>query len=388
MLSRLVLSKNNLFFAFLIFGYLFGVTFYDFIGFSYVDELMALFLVVFAGMIVIERKNWKELKSIGILTGILLFYLIYSFIIKSNTPGAIIMDFLTQIKPFLGFYCTLLIAPRLTIPQKRFLSILCIIIAGGLLILGFIDTNFLFFGHQSRYATAIVVTFFLLCYCSTNSWSDIMILLLILTIGLISTRSKFYGFWAIAIFLMIYVKVGGEIHFNIKTASLFIGLLFIAVWLAKDKIILYYVDGMMNSREMWSRPAMMLTSIQILYDYFPFGSGLASFGTFASAEYYSPTYAVYGLDHLWGLSKEMPTFICDAFYPELAQFGVVGVILYFTFWGTILRKSAKELLPEIQLFVLLIFLFFLIEGIADATVTQNRGLFILILLGLALSPNK
>ena len=194
MLSRLVLSKNNLFFAFLIFGYLFGVIFYDFIEFSYVDELMALFLVVFAGMIVIERKNWKELKSIGILTGILSFYLIYSFIIKSNTPGAIIMDFLTQIKPFLGFYCTLLIAPRLTIPQKRFLSILCIIIAGGLLILGFIDTNFLFFGHQSRYATAIVVTFFLLCYCSTNSWSDIMILLLILTIGLISTRSKILWF--------------------------------------------------------------------------------------------------------------------------------------------------------------------------------------------------
>ena len=62
MLSRLVLSKNNLFFAFLIFGYLFGVIFYDFIEFSYVDELMALFLVVFAGMIVIERKNWKELK--------------------------------------------------------------------------------------------------------------------------------------------------------------------------------------------------------------------------------------------------------------------------------------------------------------------------------------
>ena len=91
---------------------------------------------------------------------------------------------------------------------------------------------------------------------------------------------------------------------------------------------------------------------------------------------------------MWGLSKEMPTFICDAFYPELAQFGVVGVILYFTFWGTILRKSAKELLPEIQLFVLLIFLFFLIEGIADATFTQNRGLFILILLGLVLSPNK
>lgn len=76
---------------------------------------------------------------------------------------------------------------------------------------------------------------------------------------------------------------------------------------------------------------MMLTSMQILYDYFPFGSGLGSFGTFASAEYYSPVYSAYGIDHLWGLSKDMPAFICDAFYPELAQFGVAGVILYFAF---------------------------------------------------------
>ena len=77
MLSRLVFSKNNLFFAFLIFGYLFGVIFYDFIGFDYVDELMALFLVVFTGMVVMERKKWKELIPIGIVAGIFIFYLIF-----------------------------------------------------------------------------------------------------------------------------------------------------------------------------------------------------------------------------------------------------------------------------------------------------------------------
>lgn len=101
MLSRLVFSKNNLFFAFLIFGYLFGVIFYDFIGFDYVDELMALFLVVFTGMVVMERKKWKELIPIGIVAGIFIFYLIYSFLIKSNTPIAICMDFDTT-KAFSG----------------------------------------------------------------------------------------------------------------------------------------------------------------------------------------------------------------------------------------------------------------------------------------------
>ena len=78
MLSRLVFSKNNLFFAFLIFGYLFGVIFYDFIGFDYVDELMALFLVVFTGMVVMERKKWKELIPIGILDIFISYQIQYS----------------------------------------------------------------------------------------------------------------------------------------------------------------------------------------------------------------------------------------------------------------------------------------------------------------------
>ena len=52
MLSQLVCSKNNLFFAFLVAGYIFGVILYDFIEFKYTDELMALFLCLFAGIVI------------------------------------------------------------------------------------------------------------------------------------------------------------------------------------------------------------------------------------------------------------------------------------------------------------------------------------------------
>ena len=113
--------------------------------------------------------------------------------------------------------------------------------------------------------------------------------------------------------------------------------------------MVYYIDGAMNSREMWSRPAMMGTLFLILIDYLPFGCGLGSFGTFASAKYYSNTYAEYGLDKLWGLSEDKPDFIADAFYPELAQFGIVGVVLYFWFWGWILTKAnnSQSLQPRL-----------------------------------------
>lgn len=135
---------------------------------------------------------------------------------------------------------------------------------------------------------------------------------------------------------------------------------------------------------------MMITAFQILFDYFPFGSGFASFATFASGTYYSKTYAEYGIDHLYGISKEWPSFITDAYYPELAQFGIVGVSLYISFWITIMHQSRPLLQKGYYkefIIAVLICIFFAIEGIADATFVHNRGLFILMLLGLII-PHK
>lgn len=63
--KQIVLSKNNLFFYFLLFGYIFGVLLYNSSDtFKYVDEIMALFLVLFTGIIVWERKKNNGFISI------------------------------------------------------------------------------------------------------------------------------------------------------------------------------------------------------------------------------------------------------------------------------------------------------------------------------------
>ena len=128
MLFRSVVSKNNLFFLFLIFGYIFGVIFYEYLGFDYADELMALFLLLFAGIAIWERRKMKELTPLLVLAGVFIFYLVYSLIIHSNTPKAILMDMVIQIKPFLGFYCAYIIAPRLSLEQRSFLAILSFLV--------------------------------------------------------------------------------------------------------------------------------------------------------------------------------------------------------------------------------------------------------------------
>ncbi len=388
--KQIVLSKNNLFFYFLLFGYIFGVLLYNSSDtFKYVDEIMALFLVLFTGIIVWERKRIMDLYPLLILGGIFIFYTIYSFAINSNTAQAIIKDLLIQIKPFLGFFCAYLLAPQLTQKQKRFIVIVCLIAGCFLLFINATNQIYPVFGHVSRFATAAIVTALLFLYCSSLSWSDIIVFIVLLSIGFLSTRSKFYGFWAITVFFIIYNKVGGEIKFNLKSIIVIGGIIIVALLLSWQKIMLYYINGSMSSGVTWSRSAMMFTSFLIIKDYFPFGTGLASFGTLASGEYYSKTYKEYGLDSLWGISKDKPDFIADAFYPELAQFGIIGVILYWGFWIYLLKCVIKTQRSQRKQFIIVIlaFVFFAIEGFGDATFTHNRGLFVLILMGMVL-PDK
>ena len=85
-MRQLVVSKNNLFFYFLLFGYIFGVVFYDFLKFDYTDELMAFFLILFTGATDWERKDIRQLRpQLGVVL-IFLFYVIYSFAINFNVP--------------------------------------------------------------------------------------------------------------------------------------------------------------------------------------------------------------------------------------------------------------------------------------------------------------
>jgi len=392
-MAAVKVSKNNLFFIFIVFGYIFGVMLYDFIEFKYTDELMAVFLVLFTGLILWERRNWNEAKPLYILSGIFIFYIIYSVVIKSNVNKAIIMDAIIQIKPFLGFYCTYLLMPELSKKQKTFITIMCIVFALILLIIPLAEQTNTVFGHPSRFATAVVVTAFLYLYCSSYTWNELLTFIFILSIGIFSTRSKFYGFFVFAVMFSVIIKSG--YIFKVTYSSLLYSILIICavIIVSWEKINLYFVVGTINNAgELWARPALYGISFLILIHYFPFGSGFGSFATYTSAQYYSNIYAKYHIDKLWGLSKDHPTFIADTFYPSLAQFGIIGVILFFYFWIRILKVSfiykKKYGMDKRYIIVSLIVAFFAIECIADSTFTHNRGFVMLVILGLTLSEMR
>ncbi|MDL2277338.1 O-antigen ligase domain-containing protein, partial [Parabacteroides sp. OttesenSCG-928-G07] len=159
------------------------------------------------------------------------------------------------------------------------------------------------------------------------------------------------------------------------------------LYVAWDKIQLYFLQSITGEVEedLIARFVLYATSLEIFKDYFPFGSGLASFATHASGAYYSDIYVEYGISHVWGISNTGWDFIADTYYPSLAQFGVAGVFLFIIFWLYIIRKTflffLKYEIAKYFVISVLITGYLLIENIADASFTSNRGFFMMMLLG-------
>lgn len=121
-----------------------------------------------------------------------------------------------------------------------------------------------------------------------------------------------------------------------------------------------------------ARHALYSTGFRIAQDYFPLGSGLATFGGWIAAIYYSPLYIQYGISSVWGLEPE-GTFLTDTFWPyTIGQFGFFGAVCYgwilfslFRRMLKIFRKTNELFLKAFVLGVIMILVEAVVESIAD-----------------------
>jgi hypothetical protein len=264
-------------------------------------------------------------------------------------------------------------------------------------IAGLVHYEFIFytFSHYSRLATASTVLALLYLYCSDYTKIDRMIFLLILALGLLSTRSKHFGFFAFCALSVMYFRQSVKIELNVKNTFFLLTALALTIYVAWDKIYYYFITGGYGDgrapTDLYARMALYYFSGFILLDFIPFGSGFASYATFASGASYSPIYVKYGMQNMHGLSKANPDFIADTYYPALAQFGFVGVILFFYFWFHLAKQAIKVYSNGFRkeaIIAIMIIVFFLIECTSDATITHNRGMFIMMLLGVVFADTR
>ena len=388
---------NRQFFNLTLFTLIFGVMFYDTInllGFSYVDEICAVLLLLLFGYSVFRTKTWEFDKTFLLVIGVFIFYLIYSIAIHANSTAAIFTDFIIQIKPYLAFFCVYAIRPNLSDNQRKIIRQLVVLCSLYVLVVGASglfseDVILMTFTHQSRLATASSILAFLYIYCSDYTKIDKIIFIIILSLGILSGRSKHFGFFVICSLMVLYFNKSFEMKFNFRNTLFLTVAIILTIFVARDKIYFYFITGGFGDGrtvdDLYARMALYFFSIQVLTDYMPFGSGFATYATFASGAYYSPVYTKYGMQNMYGLTKEAPDFIADTYYPALAQFGIVGVILFFLFWISLAIRAIKVYNKNCykeSVMALMIIFFFIIECTTDATITHNRGMFMMMMLGL------
>jgi hypothetical protein len=158
-----------------------------------------------------------------------------------------------------------------------------------------------------------------------------------------------------------------------------------------NKFSYYFLTGNSESfdptvAESFARPVLYATGGLILIDHIPFGSGLASFASYASQVNYSSLYHEYGISSIYGLSEEMPEFICDAFYPMMAQYGIAGIALFVAFivWAMGKVRHCKGTSYKARMAIaLMVISFILIEGIASTVPMQSWGMLAMMLMAMA-----
>lgn len=362
------------------------------INFDWSDEILTVALLGYAFMkqrFLVKDKG--RTTEINIYIGLMIFYLVYSLLIQVTTFRGVYLDLLQQLRPYAVFYLTWIMAPEFTPKQKKRIKWVMLLSFFGYLILFKIKPSVVtpYGGEESAALGQIALCCAMIYYLfSKQTKRNRNIAILIMLLGLVSGKSKYFGECVVFIALMMFVK--SKINFTSVSTLLKVAALgCVVIFFTWTKFNAYYVAGFQDDAQEMARPLTYETGMEIMFkDYIPFGSGLGSFGTAAAAKEYSPLYYDYKLDMVWGLTPENPMFLADAFYPTLAEFGIVGLFFFLWFWKRRLWECNK--IPNIVYYrmALMAILALALESTADSSYLSGKGMGYFMVLALCLNSGR
>ena len=197
-----------------------------------------------------------------------------------------------------------------------------------------IMSNQLFYSHPTMLASSCVFLIALIMLTKPTKKIPIINIVILFFILLSTLRFKAVGAAIIVLAMLFYL------HYTKKKITLLqIGIVAIIAILLSWKQINYYFINV----DAGARSVLFETSIKIAEDYFPVGTGFATFGSYFSSVSYSPVYMMYGINNIWGLEKGRTFFVSDNFWPMIiGQFGVIGLICYLLLLFITYKKIQNE----------------------------------------------
>lgn len=368
------------------------IAFTEIVNFDWSDEILTVLLLLYA--ITKQRflvKDKKRMMEINIYIGLMIFYLVYSLIMRVTTPRGVYLDFLQQLRPYAVFYLIWMMAPQFSPKQQKRIK--------WVMLLSFIGYLFAFKfkpelvtpygGAESAALGQIALCCAMIYYLfSKQTKKNRNIAIIIMLLGLVSGKSKYFGECVCFIALVMFVK--SKINFtSVSTLLKVVALGVVVLFFTWTKFNAYYVEGFQEDAQEMARPITYQTGMKIMFhDYIPFGSGLGSFGTAAAAKEYSPIYYKYHLDEIWGLNPENPMFLADAFYPTMAEYGIVGLFFFLWFWKRRLWEANK--IPNLVYYrmALMCILALALESTADSSYLSGKGMGYFMILALCLNSAR
>lgn len=319
------ISKNEIVYGVALFLLVFQSVLENYVSaFKYLDELLAggMFL---CGIYVWIKKGHMKLSKMTLIfiVGILLFAImgtISTVIFQYQSVKISISQFLLSIKYFLLMIGTMSLG-RYT--DFKYVFDVSKMISRGLLIVVAIWQMLSYFMDSivafSAWDLCGKVVFLLCIIFWTYSRGVDSIYILLGCILLISTeKGKAAG--AVLLVLALYMIVI-KLYKRIKVATLAtlgVGMLVVA-W---EKIALYFIKGIQYK---YARATLFADGVKVANEYFPFGTGWGTFGSYFAAVEYSPVYYALGWDKLYDLNPKRWYFLMDTYWPSVyAESGWIG----------------------------------------------------------------
>ena len=314
---------------------------------SLIDELIA-----FVGILCILfcNKDYSTLriKKQVVIAMIALLAFVFSGVLSNlifsyQNIKLVLIDLFTNIKFFLSILCGYFIYKKSILSNKYYTS--CARFFSGVIFVVFIlDRIFHLFPSSIRYGIKDSTLFF---YHSTYLAGAMVFLIAVLTIFYIPKNRIYILFDLIVLLFTLRGKaIAATAVYFILIWIRFIGKKKIKVW----NILLVAVAAVVISWPQISfyffklsgesaRSVLLITSFKILKDYFPLGTGFATYASHTASVIYSPVYIKYGFLNVWDLNPNNPmAFFDDSFWPIIiGQTGVIGTVGYIICQATLIR---------------------------------------------------
>ena len=320
---------------------LFGEAIQGAMGFSYCDEIATIAVVCAAffrfnaskGALADGMSTSSRLALVWLFVAVSAAFLGNAFCGVHASTAAVLTVFLTcctfpiaLIASIYAFACSERLSALFEIEAKILLVTMTVLGIGKL----FFD-----FGMrlEARFGIRASFTFVFdhptyLVFCATGLTAFLMknrecnkpFIVMGMFVVLLALRSK--GFVFVGVCLLLFWTFGKSNRLSVVHIALRLA---VVVLIGVDQYINYYQSAG------YARGELARQAIAVANDYFPLGTGFATYGSAVTAriDNYSPLYYMYGLSAVWGLAPGAALFLSDTFWPTvLAQFGYFGLIAF------------------------------------------------------------